>query len=217
MPQLVVFDLDGTITRRDTLFPYACGFILWCKPWRLPLLLGVIPSLIGYLLRRNDEGHIKEAFIQCALGGSRRSEIESWTARFVPHLLQKGLFADALERIAEHRRLNDHLVLMSASTDLYVPRIARELGFAETICTEVRWEGEQLNGSLVTRNRKGEEKARCFNLLLEEHPGATTTAYGNSAADLPHLRLASHGVLVNGSRAARRRAQDLGVVCVDWR
>ena len=105
---------------------------------------------------------------------------------------------------------------MSASTDLYVPTISRELGFNETICTGVRWDGDRLDGSLTTPNRKGEEKARCFIALREQHPGLDTTAYGNSSTDLPHLRLATHGFLVNGSEKARRTAQGLGVTCVDW-
>ena len=91
--------------------------------------------------------------------------------RFVPRSSLDGTFADAMERIAEHRRAGDYLVLMSASTDLYVPAIARELCFNETICTGVRWDGDRLNGSLTTPNRKGEEKARCFTALREQHPG----------------------------------------------
>jgi phosphatidylglycerophosphatase C len=214
--QLVVFDLDETITRHDTLFPYAWGFVVRYKPWRIPLLSRVLPSIVEFLLGRADEGRVKEAFIKAALGGSSRAEIEAWTARFVPRLIARGMFANALERVAEHRRRGDYRVLMSASTDLYVPAIARELGFNETICTEVRWDGDTLNGSLTTPNRKGLEKARCFTALRERHPGLTTTAYGNSFSDLPHLRLASQGILVNGAARARRAAASAGVACVDW-
>ena len=216
LSQLVVFDLDETITRHDTLLPYAWGFMVHNTPWRIPLLVGILPAVIEFLLGIADEGRVKESFIRAAIGGSRRARIERWTARFVTRLIARGLFAAALERIAEHRRCGDYLVLMSASTDLYVPAIARELGFAETICTEVRWNGNRLDGSLATPNRKGAEKARCFIRLREHHPGLASTAYGNSFSDLPHLRLASHGFLVNGSAKARRTAQSFGVTCVDW-
>jgi phosphatidylglycerophosphatase C len=215
--QLVVFDLDETITRHDTLLPYTMGFVVRHRPWRLPILATVLPSTVEFVVGRVDEGAVKAAFIKATLGGTRRSEIDAWTARFVPRLLAHGTFANATERIAEHRRRGDHLVLMSASTDLYVPAIGRELGFDETICTGVRWDGERLNGSLTTPNRKREEKARCFTALREQHPGLETTAYGNSSTDLPHLRLATHGFLVNGSARAREAAQSLGVACVDWR
>jgi phosphatidylglycerophosphatase C len=215
-PQLVFFDLDETITRHDTLMPYAWGFMLRYTPWRIPLLLGVLPAALEFVLRLSEIASVKESFIRCSLGGSRRSTIESWTSRFVPRVIAKGLFADALKQVAEHKRRGDHLVLMSASTDLYVPVIARELGFDETICTGVRWDGDRLNGSLTTPNRKGAEKARCFTAQVERYPGRTTVAYGNSYSDLPHLRLANRGVLVNGSAKARRAAESFGVVCVDW-
>jgi HAD superfamily hydrolase (TIGR01490 family) len=214
--QLVVFDLDETITRHDTLLPYALGFVVRHRPWRIFFFVAVLPSLVEFLRGRVDEGRVKEAFIKAALGGSRRTEIDAWTARFVPPLIARGTFANALERIAEHRRRGDYLVLMSASTDLYVPLVGRELGFNETICTGVRWDGERLNGALTTANRKGEEKARCFNALREQHPGLDTVAYGNSSTDLPHLRLATQGVLVNGSAKSRNAAQGLGVTCVEW-
>jgi phosphatidylglycerophosphatase C len=216
-PRLVVFDLDETITRHDTLLPYAGGFLLRKRPWRILRLLSVIPPVVAFLLGRSNEGPAKEAFIRATLGGAGRPEIDAWTARFVPRVIAHGLFADALDRIAEHRRKGDYLVLMSASTDLYVPAIARELGFDETICTQVRWNGDTLDGSLTTPNRKGPEKARCFNALLERHAGLSTIAYGNSFSDLPHLRLASEGVLVNGGMKARRAAHSFGVSCVEWR
>jgi HAD superfamily hydrolase (TIGR01490 family) len=214
--QLVFFDLDETITRHDTLFPYALGFLLRKRPWRIPLLATVVPPVIGFLLGRNDEGKVKEAFIKATLGGSRRAAVEAWTASFVPRLLARGLFADAVKTVAEHRRRGDYLVLMSASTNLYVSDIARELGFDETVCTQVRWNGDTLDGSLTTPNRKGREKARCFTSLKGRHQGLATVAYGNSFSDLPHLCLANRGVLVNGSAKARLAAESFGVSCVEW-
>ena len=213
---LVFFDLDETITRHDTLLPYTWGFLWRYTPWRIPLMLGVLPAVVQFICRAADEGVVKQSFIRCALGGSRRNTLEAWTKRFVPRLLLKGVFADALKQIEQHKASGDYLVLMSASTTLYVPAIAHELGFNETVCTGVRWDGEKLNGSLTTPNRKGAEKARCFTALAERHRDLPTVAYGNSFTDLPHLRLATRGVLVNGGRKARRAAQSFGVVCVDW-
>ena len=215
--QLVFFDLDETITRHDTLLPYALGFMLRHRPWRLPLLAAVIPSVLQFLAKRVDEGRVKQAFIKATLGGTQRSALDAWTARFVPKLIATGTFANALERIDAHRSRGDYLILMSASTDLYVPAIGRALGFNETICTEVRWNGDRLDGALNTPNRKGAEKARCFAQARAQHPGLTTIAYGNSSTDLPHLQLANQGVLVNGSAKARRVAQGLAVSCVEWR
>jgi HAD superfamily phosphoserine phosphatase-like hydrolase len=214
--RLAIFDLDGTITRRDTLAPYVLGFLLRKRPWRLPLLLLMLPVLLGYALRIIGRGGLKSAFILIGLGGCRRRYLERWTATFVARLLANGVFPEAVEAIQAHARGGDHLVLLSASTDLYVPAIAHALGFQEVICTGVRWRGERLWGTLTTPNRRGEEKARCVSALRARHPGMQAVAYGNAASDLAHLKLVERGVLINGSAHARREAAGEAIMCADW-
>jgi phosphatidylglycerophosphatase C len=213
--QLAVFDLDGTITRHDTLIQYVLGY-LKTRPWRVFGFLLAIPAVLRYLLGGSDRGALKASLIHSTLGGSTREQLDAWTARFVPALLAGGVFKDAMERIAAHRRDGDLLVLMSASPDLYVPAIGRQLGFTEVTCTGVRWNGDRLDGALTTPNCRGEEKVRRFETLRGRHPGVRAAAYGNAVSDLPHLRLADRGVLVNGSDLARRQAAQLNVVCENW-
>jgi phosphatidylglycerophosphatase C len=215
--RLAVFDLDGTITRHDTLAPYALGFVVRKRPWRLPALLLVVPVVVGYAIGLVDRGGLKSAFIRATLGGCRRSDLQPWTATFVQRLEADGLFSQAVEAIQTHARAGDRLVLLSASTDLYVPVIGEALGFQEVICTGVRWDGERLVGRLTTPNRRGEEKARCVGALRARHPGVSSAAYGNAASDIAHLKLVEHGVLVNGSAAARREAARAGITCTEWR
>lgn len=215
MRQLAVFDLDGTITRHDTLIQFVLGY-LKSRPWRLFGFVMALPAVLRYVLRRSDRGELKGAVIHHTLGGSTRAELDAWTARFVPRLLQRGVFRTALARIAEHRRNGDVLVLMSASPDLYVPAIARELGFTDVTCTGVRWNGDRLDGRLTTANCRAEEKVRRFNQIRARHAGIPSAAYGNADSDVDHLRLAEHGVLVNGDERSRRRAVALGIVCESW-
>lgn len=213
--QLAVFDLDGTVTRRDTLLPYVLG-----SPTSLFRktrgLLVFTSSVALYVLGRIDRGELKSALIRAVLGGESRSKLDSWTAQFVPALLARGVFADALARIAKHKQEGAYMVLMSASTDIYVPAIGAALGFDEVICTGVKWNGDRLDGHLTTANRRGPEKACCFEALRQKHPGLITAAYGNAASDLDHMRLADQPLLVNGSASARREAQRLGVPGARW-
>jgi phosphatidylglycerophosphatase C len=214
---LAVFDLDGTITRHDTLVPYALGFVVRARRWRLPALLLVLPALLGSALGLVDRGGLKSAFIRATLGGCRRQDLERWTVKFLERLIKRGLFPQAIAAIEAHARAGDHLVLLSASTDLYVPAIARALGFQEAICTGLRWDGELLDGTLTTPNRRGEEKARCVAALRARYAGESAAAYGNAASDIAHLKLVERGVLVNGSAAARREAARQGITCAEWR
>jgi phosphatidylglycerophosphatase C len=122
----------------------------------------------------------------------------------------------ALAALGAHRASGDHLVLMSASPDLYVPRIGRLLGFERTLCTEVIWRGDLLDGGLKTPNRYGEEKLRCLAWLRTQYPALRIVAYGNSASDLIHMREADGAILVNGNAAARRRAAGSGIPTAEW-
>jgi phosphatidylglycerophosphatase C len=214
--QLAVFDLDGTITRQDTLFPYVAGY-LNRQPWRWPGILRVTPTVFSFALGKSDHGQLKASLIRATLGGAGRVQLHAWTDEFVRALLESGLFADARRRVSAHREAGDRLVLMSASTDLYVPAIGRALGFHEVICTGVRWDGDRLLGDLATPNRRGPEKTRCFRALQQRHPQLTAVAYANARSDLDHLQLAKPGFLVNGSLSARQMAAQLGVQCLTWR
>ncbi|MGC2030343.1 MAG: haloacid dehalogenase-like hydrolase, partial [Steroidobacteraceae bacterium] len=122
----------------------------------------------------------------------------------------------ALAAVEAHRAAGDHLVLLSASPDLYVPRIGRNLGFERTLCTELAWRAERLDGGLRTANRRGAEKLRCLTWLRTQYPGLPIVAYGNSAADLDHLRQADRALLVNGNAAARALAKHWGIPTADW-
>lgn len=212
--QLAIFDLDGTITRHDTLVPYVLGY-LRRHPSRAPRLLGVLPGLARFALKQ-DRGDLKADLIRTTLGNVPRSDIEAWTDQFVPPLLAQGTFRQARERIEMHRKAGDRMVLMSASPDLYVPAIGQALGFDEAVCTGIRWNGDRLNGELATVNCRGEEKTRWLDVLRKRYPGLPISAYGNSESDLSHMRRVERGVFVNGSASARRAAAASGFSIEHW-
>ena len=211
---IAIFDLDGTITHRDTLFPLVLRHLAR-RPWQLLRLLGVLPALLRFAFDR-DRGALKQSLLRMTLRGARRADIEDLAREFVRDKIAHDCFRDALATIRRHRDAGHYLVLLSASVDFYVPEFGRQLDFDQAISTEVRWQDERLDGTLISANRRGEEKARCVRALLAERSDDESFAYANSASDLPHLRLVEHGQLVNGSLAARRAAAELGVSCVDW-
>jgi phosphatidylglycerophosphatase C len=215
--RLVVFDLDGTVTYRDTLVPYLFGF-LKRRPVRLVRLIRVLPAVAGYALGLLDRGQLKSALLRATLRGHTRAELEAWTSEFVTAVLERGLRPQAVEAIREHQRSGDVLVLLTAAPDLYAPVIAQRLGFQEAICTGVRWNADRLDGNLSTPNRRGEEKARCLEGLERRYPEAQTIAYGNSAGDLPHLKEVGEPRLVNAGPVTRWKASRLGIALyAHWR
>jgi phosphatidylglycerophosphatase C len=211
---IAVFDLDGTITFRDTLFPLVLRQLAR-RPLHLLRLLGVLPAGIRYLFD-HDRGALKQSLLRNTLRGTTRAEIAATSEAFVYDTIQYRCFKDALATIRRHREAGHFLVLMSASVDFYVPEFGRQLGFDQVISTGVFWVGDTLDGALTTENRRGEEKVRCLRKLMAERQDDDIFAYGNSDSDLPHLKLARHGLLVNGNPAARRQAAALGVAIVEW-
>lgn len=212
---MALFDLDGTLTWRDTLLPFLLGFVRRrpvraLRAWRLPL------ALFRYW-RDRDRGALKSSVIRMLMRGEARPVLDAWAQKFVVQLKTKQRFRPvALAVVEAHRAAGDHLVLLSASPDLYVPRIGEMLGFERTVCTEVEWQGERLDGRLKTPNRRGEEKLNCLARLRKQYSGLPVIAYGNSASDLDHLRQADRALLVNGNNAARRLAAKWKVAVSYW-
>jgi phosphatidylglycerophosphatase C len=213
---VALFDLDGTLTRHDTLLPFLTGYLAH-HPARILRLWRLVPALVTYALAGRDRGRLKSSAIRAVMEGDARPLIEAWAERFVSGLTAKGAFhAAGLATLEAHRGAGDALVLLSASPDLYVPLIGQLLNFDRTVCTEICWDGERLDGALRTPNRRGEEKVRCLERLREIYPQAAVTAYGNSESDLPHLERAERALLVNGNPAARRQAARAGIPTADW-
>jgi phosphatidylglycerophosphatase C len=214
-PWVALFDLDGTLTWHDTLLPFLLGFLRRrphkaLKLWRLPF------ALARYWQDR-DRGALKSSVIRMIMGGVRRDVIDAWAQAFVEQLEAKQRFRPlALAVVEAHRTAGDHLVLLSASPDLYVPLIGRMLGFERTLCTELEWRGDHLDGRLKTANRRGEEKLVCLTWLRGQYRNLPMIAYGNSASDLDHLRQADRALLVNGDGAARRLAARWNIAVSNW-
>ena len=221
-PWVAVFDLDGTLTWHDTLLPYVLRFALR-RPYRLFRLWPLPFAVLAFLLGHRDRGILKSRLIRAVMGGETRPEVEAWSEVFVADLARRRAFRPAaLAELQGHRSAGHHLILLSASPDLYVPLIGRRLGFERSLCTEIAWRKDpagtdRLDGALLTPNRRGEEKSRCLAWLRGHYPGMRVVAYGNSAADLPHLAQADRALLVNGSARARRLAAAQGIPVGDFR
>jgi phosphatidylglycerophosphatase C len=213
---VAVFDLDGTLTWRDTLAPFLMSF-LRRHPWRVLGLWRLPFALLSFALRHRDRGLLKSRVIRMVMSGASRTDVDSCAGSFVDSMRpRRRLRPTALAALEAHRAAGDHLILLSASPDLYVPRIGRALGFERTLCTEIEWRGDRLVGALKTANRRGAEKARCLSWLRTQYRGLPVVAYGNSASDLDHLRQADRALLVNGNPAARALAARSGIPTSDW-
>lgn len=212
---VAVFDLDGTLTCHDTYIPYIIGFSIR-HPWRIFRLINLPWYLALYAIGKVNNSDLKQQFLSSFLGGIGQEQINAWTNTFLDKLIRGGIREKALITLEKHRKNSDHLVLLSASLDIYVKEFGRRLGFNETICTTVEWSNGKLTGRLLSKNCHGREKI--FRLLSRYEKFETTyfIAYADDISDIPLLSMVDKGVLINGSRNARDLSIKAGIELKKW-
>jgi phosphatidylglycerophosphatase C len=214
--RLAIFDLDGTLSRHDTYLPFVLG-LLRRQPLRWPRVALLLIPALGYLLGRLDRGALKGAILHCLFRNLPRDTIDAWAQQYAALVVPARMFAEGIATFHAHRAAGDHVVLLSASPDLFVPAIARLLGAHEVICTQIRWQGDLLDGRLAGPNRRDHEKARVLADLRLRMPELPVIAYGNSAPDLIHMQRCEQAVFVNASSALAAQLARQGLRCVQWR
>jgi phosphatidylglycerophosphatase C len=217
---IAVFDLDGTITTRDTTAAYLLGYLRE-HPRRLANGLPVAIGTLGFAGGFADRAELKRAAIGAVLGGVRDDEIAAWTDRFVAWCLRALVRPMARRQIAAHADAGHHLILATASLDLHVRPIARALGFSNVICTKVGWTRDgRISGDLDGDNMRGDKKLAAVQRAVarvESAPrSATVIAYSDHHADLPLLRWADQAVAVNPTRRLAAAAGIEGIAIEDW-
>ena len=214
-PRLALFDLDKTLTRHDTYFLFLADCLRrWpARALRLPLL--TLPSL-RFLLRLTDRGGLKGELLHVLIGGLGRAELDEVARKFARRVTREQLYLEAAEVLAVHRRAGDVIVVMSASPDLYVPHIARELGADAVECSAVRWDGNRLDGRLAGANCRDVEKTRRLGELRQRFPGRSVIGYGNSGSDVDHLRRCEERVYVNATGEHAKSLASEGFRLVQW-
>jgi phosphatidylglycerophosphatase C len=138
--------------------------------------------------------------------GRSLAEMQGWTARWLAHDFPGQLREDAMARLAWHREAGNCCVMVSASPDIYLRVVARQLGFDALLCTEMEVVGEsggehltgRLTGRMSTPNCHGEQKVLRLQAWARARygetglSGVTLYAYGDTSGDKPMLRLARH-------------------------
>lgn len=213
--RIAVFDLDETLTRRDTYLPFLIGYARrhphrWLHVLRLPFTLLAV-------WRWRDRAWLKERFLLAFIGGEPRARVEAWATAFAERLALWGLRERGVTQLREHQRAGDRVLLASASFDIYVNDLGRRLGLTEVIASKVRWDGHDRVYGLDGTNCKSHEKlAQIKSRLGDEASGEGVVAYSDSHADLPLLTWAERGVAVSPSRKLAREVAGRGLSIERW-
>jgi len=212
-----VFDLDRTVTRKDTFLPFL--FIaLRERPYRVFHSVLLPFAFLVYRIGLRDNGWLKQAFLRAIAGGATKLQVTEWSDRLLGNLMRKGINTQALGQLDHHRRSGHRTILISASYDFYVDRLADVLGFDAVICTEAAWtRDERLSGTRPTGNCYGPVKLqRLRELFPADRKAWRVVAYSDHCSDLPLLEWADEAVVVNPGRKARHMARSRNFEVRHW-
>jgi HAD superfamily hydrolase (TIGR01490 family) len=186
---LALFDLDGTITNRDTFL----DFHLWALGFG-KTLLGLLDSrLPGIIFRSGRDAAKERIFSKYWQGKDYELFVETgkkYSVERLPILMKN----QAREAISFHRQRKDKLVLVSASLHEWMEPWALDAGFSAVIATEPEVKSGTLTGLFSTPNCRGPEKVRRLREMGLPGPGAIVYAYGDSRGDRQMLELATYPV-----------------------
>ena len=202
------FDFDGTLIPGDSI----AAFVRYARKRRLMPRRAFFRALLaagGYVLGLVSAAESKNAALRFRMN-LPPAEREALDRDFVGDCLLPRVYPQAKACLAHHRQAGRETVLVTASTENYMRRMADELGISALLATPLNPDGT------VGENCKGEEKPRRIRAWLRETGReadfAASFAYGDSKSDLPMLLLCGHPVQVNPKRALRKAAPDMETV-----
>jgi HAD superfamily hydrolase (TIGR01490 family) len=187
MPDLALFDFDGTITVADTFTPF---LRLAVTPARARVgKLVLAPVIASYKLGLMRPSAARAAVARVAFWKTRADDVRRLGERYATEQLARVVRPKALERVRWHKARGDTVVLVSASLDAYLSSWCAALGI-DLICTTLENRGGTLTGRYLHGDCTGGEKARRIRERYDLAAYSTIFAYGDTLEDEAMLGLA---------------------------
>jgi phosphatidylglycerophosphatase C len=200
---VAAFDFDGTLTDGGSVYPFLVALRGHWAVWRATARLA--PALLRAAVFGGTAGdEAKERLFIRLLGGLPVQVVQNMAGAFVARHLARHLRQDTRDRLQWHAAQGHHVVIVSASPEIYVWPAGEQLGVDGVVATRLAvGGGGLLTGGYEGKNCRGAEKytrlvghLRANGLLTfnggEQQP--VLWAYGNSRGDLRLLNAADHGV-----------------------
>jgi phosphatidylglycerophosphatase C len=193
-PVVAAFDLDGTLTEGGSVFRWLTVVAGPQHAYRAVAALA-LPLLVGAVRSGPHADRAKERLFRRLLAGRDAAELKARSREFALAHLATRTRSDVAERLAWHREQGHHVVIVSASPELYVAVVAGAFSAEGFVGTRLEVDDQgRLTGGYFGANCRGEEKlARLVHWRQERGlVDAELYAYGNSRGDRRMLGAADH-------------------------
>jgi len=187
--KLVLFDFDGTITKKDS-FPLFFKFTFG----HLKFLIGFClhtPHFVLFKLGIISAESLKTRIISYYLKGKSKQWIDNQGNEYIRHLHHIGIIREIyINEINLYKKNGSTISVVSASIDAWIKQFCSqyEIGY---ICTELDFENDKFTGKLKTKNCNGPEKKK---RILENYDMSLfdeIIVYGDSSGDNEMMELAT--------------------------
>jgi len=189
MPDLALFDFDGTLTSDDSFTRFVFHAV---PPLRLTAgKLVLAPFVAAYKAGRYPATRLRAKMCWLGFKGRVEAELRAVGQAFASEIIPTFLRPEAMERFHWHKQRGDTIAIVSASLDLYLAPWCLTHG-VDLLCTQV----EVANGRITGRYRGGDctaaEKARRVTARFDVKAFAAVHAYGDTPEDDELLALGTH-------------------------
>ena len=195
------FDFDDTLAKGDSIFP----FLLYCIKRGIAPKHQLFKAAAGFLRWKiqPSSGRAVKEWSLSYIKDRTVEEMDSIARDFFRDVQQKAFFADASPELFRLREQGVKIVIVSASSDLYMKVLPEFLPVDAVISTVCETRDGRYTGK-IGKNCKGEEKVRRIEAWLKEQGLSIdkehSTGYGDSPSDAPMLLLTASPNLVNPKR-----------------
>lgn len=199
MEKLAIFDIDYTITRKETLMEFF-KYIVSKDIKNIKFLPRALYSGAMYGIKVFDERRVKECFLKF-IENIDEAELAKLTKSFYDERISKILYKDAVDMIKKLKNEGYMVVLISASPEFYVKEFYAIKEVDLIIGTKFAFEGGKFIRKMDGKNCKGEEKVRRLNEVLKEKninaDFKNSYMFSDSLSDKPLLDLVGKPYLIN--------------------
>ncbi|MBL4938027.1 HAD-IB family hydrolase [Clostridium sp. YIM B02515] len=199
MEKLAIFDVDYTLTKKETQIEFY-KYMLKKDKKHILHMPKVILSGILFALNLIPLKSTKEYFISF-IEGIREEEMKEHVKDFYENRLSKLLYKDAIETIKRLKMEGYKIYLISASPEFYLNELYNIKEVDKIIGTRYLCENGVHKRSMQGENCKGEEKVK---RLMEEIKKEdievdfkNSYMFSDSLSDLPLLNIVGNPYLIN--------------------
>lgn len=199
MKRLAIFDIDYTITRKETLMEFY-KYSIKEDIKNIRFLPRALYSGAMYGLGIYDEKRVKECFLKF-IDNIEEKELQDLVKRFYKNRLSQILYKDAIDMMYKLKKEGYDIYLISASPEFYIKEFYNIDIVDKVIGTRFEFAQGKFTRKMMGNNCKGEEKVRRLKEVLAKDnikvDFENSYMFSDSLSDKPLLDLVGKPYLIN--------------------